>query len=78
LSKTTFPADYLWAELWTLGTELVLISNNIFFRNFFNWTWSYKTHSDIYDPYGYKFVKQGVQLGEHWKHRNLKMYDMDV
>ena len=37
-------------------------------QHFFNWTWSYKTISDIYDPYGFKIQTQDLSVSaHHWK-----------
>ena len=58
-------------------TKFCIIVKNLF-RHFFNWTWSYKEKSDIYDPYGYKIVQKSTELEEqYWKSHNLPIQDME-
>ena len=46
------------------------------FRNFFNWSWSYKKKSDVYDPYGYRIQSGDLEVSDYWKPHNLPIHDM--
>ena len=40
----------------------------IYFRNMFHWLMSYRSDSDIFDPYGESFSPIGQQpLGKYWE-----------
>ena len=46
--------------------------------NVFNWTWSYRKDSDIYQPHGYDFFPKGVvPPGKFWKPVTIKKYNLN-
>ena len=46
----------------------------IFFRNFFNWTWTYRSDSDFVDTYGY-FIEKPKNEQKSWiETSHLNMY----
>ena len=54
---------------------LVCYKYIFFFRNFFNWTWTYKSDSDFVDTYGYFIEKSKEEQKSSWiETSNFNMY----
>ena len=48
-----------------------------FFSHIFNWTWSYRANSDVFDPYGYGFYPKGKKPpSSNWKPKSVEKFDM--